>query len=166
MRTLTIAVPLVLAACSGGSDGSGDEPTGSPTDGFPGGCGYDSLDPIRSDELPDLEVPTGQQGSLEDVVVGIWQHVFIYDDGEPLSPISDDTTDIRFAIPDTETFIYCQDVTPDVDGGNESSLTIDGTKLDIAGPGYTATAWTDQTMVWRNDLYEDKDQFYVLQRLY
>jgi hypothetical protein len=161
MRASMIGLCL-LGACSGDDDGTeGDE-----TPAYVG-CGSETLPQIFAGDPADLVIPDGQEGALEDVLIGVWQHTWAYEPGtaQELLAISDDDTNIRFAIPDLETFIYCQDVSVDADGVNESSLSLDGNKLVISGPGYTATAWTADRMVWRNDYFENRDSYYILDRL-
>jgi len=160
MRTLLLVPIVSLLACSGSDDA---DP--STTDPAITGCGYDTYDQIRGADNLDLDIPETEEGALEDVIIGVWQHVFVMQEGQPLNDVSDNYADIRFAIPDTTTFIYCQDVSADVDGTNGRALEIVGNKLDIPGAGYTATAWRDDVMVWRNDYWDDRDEYYVLVRM-
>lgn len=150
---------LFLLACAGGDDdGTTTAATGVPMD-----CGADI------EQLPSgatAPVPTGQEGALADVLPGVWQHTWIVQDGRADNPVSDDVSDLRFAIDeDLDTFVYCQGV--DVaSGNNSSSLSVEGTKLAIQGAGYTAEAWTRDTMLWRNDFFDDRDEYFVLERLF
>lgn len=153
---LLVSTLLVSAVACGGDE----TPTGE------AGCGYDSYAQILSGADADRVVPTGQEGALTDVLVGTWQHTWAYDPGLPgaaWTAISDADTNIRFAIRDLQTFLYCQRA--GANGVRESALTLDGTKLKISGPGYTAKAWTKDIMVWRNDLFQDREALYVLRRL-
>ena len=151
-----------LMACSSESSDN-DATNGAVSDDA---CGYDEYAQILAGAEADRVVPDTQTGTLEDVLVGVWQHTWSYDPGLPgdaWTDVSDGDTNIRFAIPSTDKFIYCQKA--GVDGVNESSLSIDGTKLNVQGAGYTATAWTQDTMVWNNDFFEDREAFFVLRRL-
>ena len=145
MRPLCILIPILASGCSGGDEGEGDTTPSSETVG----CGYDNLPQILSGDPVDVVIPDGREGALEDVLIGVWQTTWSYepDLAEPLYALSNENTDTRYAIPDLSTFIYCQDVAVDADGANESALSLEGDKLAIAGPGYTATWWTADTMV-------------------
>lgn len=122
-----------------------DEPTGDDTAvEAPRDCDWDSaqITGVPSD------VATGQDGDFPDILIGSWQHV-AFDEGGGPEPVS---MDIRFVFPSTDEIIYCQ-------GGaeNRADITIQGTTIVIAGPGtrYTATAWDDDTMVWKNETLGD-----------
>jgi hypothetical protein len=157
MRIIFLALfSIGLVACSDDSDTTtGDTP-----------CGYGDLTQILAGTEADRVVPDTKTGTLEEVLIGNWQHTWSYDPGLPgdaWTAISDADTDIRFTIPSTTEFIYCQKAGSD--GSNKSAMTIEGEKLNITGAGYTATAWTQNIMVWRNDYFADREALYVLERL-
>lgn len=106
-------------------------------------------------------VPAGQEGAIEDVIVGSWQHTH-YDSGTGYQPL--EGKDIRYVFPSTERILYCQHV-PDITDFAENAAPIswDGTRIVLPGsaPGYIVSEWNDSTMVWINRM---DDSRYLLQR--
>ena len=151
MRTLPVLVATTLTACGGG--------------GVYADCGYGKVDQIFADGAP--EVPTDTSGDVAAAVIGLWQHTYTEDGDGNLSEVSDDSTDIRFSIPDANTFRFCQqvDILGDEPQINESELTIDGLKLDISAAGYTVAGWSDDVLRLHNDYFEDRDEYFLLERM-
>lgn len=130
-------------------------------------CGHDRLAQIPAgDTAPDQ--PDGQEGAVEDAVIGVWQHTWTVagDDGTP-EPISDGDADLRFAFPDASTFVYCQQTNilgPDV-LVQSSPMSIEDNRLSNAFIGYTALTWSSDVLVMRNELFADRDERFILERL-
>lgn len=112
-------------------------------------CGWDS--PAVSGDSGGA--PNGQEGDLATVIVGAWQHTH-FDSGSGFEP-NGPGTDIRYVFPSATRILYCQDVAGATNQAqNAADITLDGTKIVLPGsaPGYTATAWNADTMVWTNNL--------------
>lgn len=180
IATASVAL-LLLAGCAPEPTGSGTEPApGSSSESTSKGasesptetpaaepentgpreqaedCGWS--DPALSASVPGL--PTGQDGELNSVIVGAWQHTH-FDAGGGYEPVSND---IRYVFPSTERMLYCQNVPGVTDfAENAAPITWDGTRIVLPGsaPGYVVSEWNDSTMVWINRM---DDSRYLLQR--
>lgn len=119
-------------------------------------CGWS--DPALAASVPTL--PTAQDGELQNMIVGAWQHTH-FDTGAGYEPVDND---IRYIFPSTERILYCQHVPSVTDyAENAAPITWDGTRIVLPGsaPGYVVSEWNDSTMVWINRM---DDSRYLLQR--
>lgn len=134
-----------------------EEPASEPATSQEESCGWDS--PGLATSLP--SIPSGQEGDLESVIIGAWQHTH-FDSGSGYEALADE--DIRYVFPSTDRMLYCQHIPGITEHAeNAGDISWDGTDLVLphGSVGYTATAWNSQVMVWHNHL--DGSQ-YVLQR--
>ena len=154
MRKLGLAL-LILGGCGGGEEGG-------PAESEDIDCGSASDQIFTVDA--DLTLPTEKEGELDDILVGLWQFTANFRN-EIASERSSETRDLRYAFPTPRSVIYCQDVDfPDVDGHQASEFTRTGDTLEF-GNGFTAVAWSTDHMLWRNDFFEDVDEFFLLERI-
>lgn len=120
-------------------------------------CSWD--DPVFNANAVDIS--SVQEGELQTVVIGSWQHTHI-DEGAGYVPV--DTEDIRFVFPAADRLLYCQHV-PGITEYAEfgADVTWEDTALNLPGgaPGYIVEEWADQVMVWTNRLDGSR---YLLQR--
>lgn len=141
---------------------AGDEPTtqeppNDPVYSQEESCGWDS--PPLPGALP--AIPTGQEGDLDAVIIGAWQHTH-FDSGAGYEALDD--KDIRYIFPSSDRMLYCQHVpgiTEHAENAGDIGWEGTGLVLPNGSVGYTVTAWNDHVMVWDNHL--DGSQ-YVLQR--
>lgn len=151
MRILTIMMATVfLIAC--GDDADND--SGS-NDALTCDWGEAQLVPGTAPQEP-----VGQDGPLEDALIGQWQHTFIVlSDGTVEA--NEEGTDLRYVF-GPEQMAFCQDVQALPEPSrNVSSYTIEGDTIN-AGATFTALTWSEDIMVWNNDTLGD--QQYILQR--
>lgn len=109
---------------------------------------------------PNATPADGQEGKLEDVLVGSWQHTY-FDSGNGFEEVSND---IRYVFPSTSEMIYCQDVPGVTDQAeNNSGFKLEGTDLVLPGghPGFAATDWNDNVLMLHNNF---DGSTYLLQR--
>lgn len=104
--------------------------------------------------------PGGQEGDLETVLIGAWQHTH-FDVGGGFEPVEHD---IRYVFPSVDRMLYCQHVPGITDHAeNAGDITWDGETLVLPSgdAGYTVAEWDANTMVWINHF---DDSRYLLQR--
>lgn len=181
-----LALPLVLAGCSGESI----VPTLAPPAGAGGASsgGSDSGDPATADadadadasgtpavtqadscewDAPKLDagvpssIPSGAGADVQTAIVGSWQHTH-FDSGAGFEAL--DGEDIRFVFSSPEALRYCQHVPGITDHAeNAAAVSWEGNRIVLPGaaPGYVVESWDTQTMVWLNLLDNSR---YLLQR--
>lgn len=111
-------------------------------------CDWDSG---RLDSGSASDAPSSPGADLETALIGSWQHTHI-DSGAGFEPL-ETTTDIRYVFPSTTRLLYCQDVQgATTQAENAVDMELDGQEIVLPSPatGYTATAWSADTMVWTN----------------
>lgn len=100
------------------------------------------------------------EGDLQSLIVGAWQHTHI-DDGQGYEPVSQD---MRFVIPSAGRMLYCQHVPGITDHAeNAADITWKDKTILLPGPpaGYTVTFWSEDTMIWENEILSS---CYLLER--
>ncbi|MEO6942852.1 MAG: hypothetical protein ABI238_03320 [Terrimesophilobacter sp.] len=158
-----LAVTLVVTGCASepgtGAIDQPSQPKPSATPAEPAGptklpatqeesCDWDSprLDSGSAD------APNGMGGDLATTLIGAWQHTHI-NEGAEFEPLKS-TTDIRYVFPSTSRMLYCQDVKgATAQAENAVNIALDGVKIVLPSPsiGYDVMAWTNDTMVWKNN---------------
>lgn len=121
-------------------------------------CDWDGA-AVSTASIPEL--PGEQAGTLQDVIIGSWQHTH-FDSGAGFEAI--EGKDIRYVFPAADRLLYCQHVPGITDhASNAATFTWDGERIALPGgaPGYTVTAWNDSVMLWTN---HTDDSTYLLQR--
>ena len=106
--------------------------------------------------------PSGQDGDLDSIVIGVWQHTH-YDSGSGYEAL--DAEDIRYVFPSLDRMLYCQHIpgiTDYAENAGDISWEDTGIVLPTGSVGYTVTSWDQNTMVWKNHLDGSN---YLLQRL-
>lgn len=108
---------------------------------------------------PSTDVPDGQDGDLQTVIIGAWQHTH-YDSGAGYVQL--DEEDIRFIFPSSTTLMYCQHI-PGVTehASNAAAFAWEGNKIMLPASNYDVSLWNDNTMVWVNSV---DGSLYLLQR--
>ncbi|NLA64899.1 MAG: hypothetical protein GX862_02990 [Leucobacter sp.] len=178
-----IIAAALLSACaaeaeppaSGGADGAAPS-AAAPSDAAAGESGESGAQPgepvVREQaetcgwELAALtaevpELPSGQTGELQDVIIGAWQHTH-FDSGSGFEQLANE--DIRYVFPSTDRLLYCQHIPGITEHAeNAASITLEATKIVLPGghPGFVVTHWSDDTMLWNNPT---DGSTYVLQR--
>jgi len=105
--------------------------------------------------------PEGQEGNLDEVIVGSWQHTHTSEGGG----FEAVTNDHRYVFPSPGRMLYCQHVPGATDHAeNAADVTLNGTEIELPGGkyGYTVTAWDADTMLWDNPV--GGGYVYLLQR--
>ncbi|HRN29533.1 MAG TPA: hypothetical protein PK781_03375 [Terrimesophilobacter sp.] len=108
-------------------------------------CEWD-IPAVTADPRP----PAGQEGDLPTVLIGSWQHTH-FDSGDGWEVLDND---IRYVFPAPGQLIYCQHVPGITDHAeNATTHTLEGTLIaPPSHPGWDATAWGADRMVWINNL--------------
>lgn len=165
-----VAMILLIGGCSSGTVEAGDaatEPSIAPAEPEPS-----EPTPVTQEATCDWDTPRLASGAatvpasagadLATALIGSWQHTHI-DSGSGFEALAE-TTDIRYVFPSTTQLLYCQDVQGATSQAEQSAtIELDGANLVLPSPskGYTVTAWTDDTMLWTNNL---DGSLYLLKR--
>lgn len=156
-----LASVLLLSGCAAADSHPGDADNTNPQ--VPSAETSEAPQAATQEETCDWDsarLPSGSAGSVPSAagadlavaLIGSWQHTHI-DSGQGFEDVAP-TTDIRYVFPSASTLLYCQDVEGATSQAeNAAAITIDGEDILLPAPasGYTATAWTADTMVWTNN---------------
>lgn len=144
--------PNATVAEEPSEDGAGEEPRTQAES-----CEWEG-DALAS-TLPSM--PGASEGDIETVIIGSWQHTHV-DTGAGFEPLH--SKDIRYVFPSTDRLLYCQHVPGITEHASHAAdITLNGTEIVLPGgaPGFIVTNWSEDTMVWGNNMDGSK---YLLQR--